>query len=60
LLQRSGAGKGRPLLKGDDGQKRIEGLLRQREKSYAQAHISIDTSCLSVDEVVEKIMEVLR
>ena len=56
LLQRSGTGKERPLLKGDNRQKRIEGLLRRREKSYAQAHLSIDTSDLSVGEVVEKII----
>ena len=60
LLRRSGAGKERPLLRGNDRQRRIKELLRQREKAYAQAHISIDTAKLSVDEVVEKIMEVLR
>ncbi len=60
LLRRSGTGKGRPLLKGDDQQRRIEELLRQREKSYAQAHVSIDTSDLSVDEVVEEILKVMQ
>lgn len=56
LLRRSGAGKDRPLLEGEGRQKRIQELLRQREKSYAQAHLCIETDCLSVDEVVEKIL----
>ncbi len=60
LLRRSGTGKERPLLKGGEGKKRIEELLRRREKAYAQAHVSIDTSCLSVDQVVEEIMETLN
>jgi cytidylate kinase len=33
--------------------------LSQREKIYAQAHLVIDTSALSIDEVVEKILEQL-
>jgi shikimate kinase len=60
LLRRSGTGKERPLLKGGEGKKRIEELLRRREKAYAQAHVRIDTSCLSVDEVVEEITEALN
>ena len=59
LLRRAGTGKERPLLKGKDRAERIEELLREREKSYAQAHVSIDTSSLSVDEVVEKILEAI-
>ncbi len=59
LLKRSVGSKERPLLEGNDRQKRIEELLRQREKSYDQAHVIIDTSCLSVDEVVEEIIEVI-
>lgn len=59
LLRRSSSGKERPLLKGDDRERRVEELLRQREKDYAQAHLSIDTASLSVDEVVEKIIEAI-
>lgn len=59
LLRRSSSGKERPLLKGDDRERRVEELLRRREKSYAQAHLSIDTGSLSVDEVVEKIIEAI-
>ena len=57
LLRRSGGGKDRPLLEGDDRQRRIEELLRQREKGYAQADLTIDTARLSVDEVVGKIVK---
>ncbi len=60
LLRRSGAGRNRPLLRGENRQERIEGLLRQREKSYAQAHVSIDTERLSVDQVVGKIIKSLH
>ncbi len=60
LLQRSGGGENRPLLKGIDRQKRIEELLSQREKSYGRAHLSIDTENLSVVQVVEEIIKSLH
>jgi shikimate kinase len=60
LLSRSGSGKGRPLLGGQDRRRRIAELLRQREASYAQAHSHIDTARLTVDEVVEKILAFLK
>lgn len=56
LLQRSKTSRGRPLLKGNNRQTRIEALLKQREKNYALAHVSIDTTGLSVNKVVEKII----
>jgi shikimate kinase len=59
LAQRAGSGRKRPLLKGEDRQGKIESILSQREKIYAQAHLVIDTSALSIDEVVEKILEQL-
>ena len=61
LLSRSGVGKGRPLL-GDATYRegRIKELLRQREESYAQAHVRIDTDDLTVDEVVQKILGVIK
>ena len=59
LLRRSGNGRRRPLLKGGDRALRIRQLLAEREKSYAQAHVSIDTSNLTVDQVVERIVEAL-
>jgi shikimate kinase len=60
LLKRSGGGKERPLLQGEDRRRRIAALLRQRETSYAKADYSVDTDELSVDEVVEKIVEALK
>jgi len=60
LLRRSERGAERPLLKGADRRNRIEELLTLREGRYAQAHVSIDTGRLTVDEVVEKIMETLN
>ena len=60
LLRRSGGVKRRPLLEGGARRERIEELLRRREKRYAQAHATIDTDRLSVDEVVEKIVEVIQ
>jgi len=59
IERRAGKGSKRPLLDGNDRKNRIDETLRQREKSYAQAHVSIDTSDLSVDQVVERIMGLL-
>jgi shikimate kinase len=56
ILRRAGSGKQRPLLVARDRVERIEELLRQREKYYAHAQISVDTSNLTVDEVVDKII----
>ena len=56
LLKRAGTGAKRPLLKGGDRRERIEELLKQREKNYAQAHAAIDTSDLTIGEIVEKIV----
>jgi shikimate kinase len=57
LLTRTGNGSKRPILKGANRKERVEELLMQREGRYAQAHITIDTSELSVDQVVEKIIQ---
>lgn len=59
LLQRSGGAKGRPLLSGEDKERRIAELLRQREKCYAQADAHIDTTRLTVEEVVDKILKAI-
>lgn len=60
LLGRSGGGTQRPLLSGADRRGKIEELLAKRESRYAQAHATIDTSDLTVGQVVEKIVELLR
>ena len=60
LLARAGDGSKRPLLQGSDRREKIEDLLRQRASRYAQAHVTIDTSNLSVDQVVKKIIGMLE
>lgn len=60
LLRRAGKGANRPLLRGPDRKARIEELLTQRADKYASAHASIDTTDLTVDQVVEKIIAVLN
>jgi shikimate kinase len=57
LLGRVGKNSKRPLLKGGDLRERVEELLKQRGNRYAQAHVTIDTSELGIDQVVEKILQ---
>jgi shikimate kinase len=57
LLTRAGSSSKRPLLKEVNRKERVEELLMQRGSRYAQAHITIDTSELTVDQVVEKIIQ---
>jgi len=59
LLKRVGKGSKRPLLKGPDRRERIERLLQEREEKYALADSSVDTSELTVDQVVDKIIALL-
>ena len=56
IVRRAGSHKQRPLLMATDKAQRVNELLEQRQKYYANAHIEIDTSNLTVDEVVEKII----
>jgi shikimate kinase len=60
LLLRAGHNRQRPLLEAGDRTQRIRELLALREKSYARAHVSIDTSELTIDQVTAKIMEALE
>jgi shikimate kinase len=60
LLRRAGTGRGRPMLRGGDRGERIQELLAQRAKNYAQAHLAVDTSDLTVDQVAEKIIALLK
>ena len=60
LVKRAGNGAKLPLLKGLDRKGRVEELLKQREKNYAQAHAIIDTSQLTVEQIVEKIIHLLN
>ncbi|MBI1992011.1 MAG: hypothetical protein HYY90_01935 [Candidatus Omnitrophica bacterium] len=56
ILQRvSPTVSSRPMLSGGAPFVQIQRLLRQRAFAYAKADLTIDTSALSVDEVVERI-----
>jgi shikimate kinase len=60
LTKRVGNGAKRPLLAGADRRQRIEDLLKEREDRYKLVDSSIDTSELTVDQVVERILELLN
>ena len=60
ILARTGKHSHRPLLKVDNPKKRIEELLSSRAKYYAKADYTIDTSDLSVLQIVEKIKAIIR
>jgi len=50
----------RPLLRGArDPLAKIRALLQRRAKVYAQADLTVDTSALSIDEVVERVWDAL-
>lgn len=50
----------RPLLQGEDPLAKIRSLLTVRAAAYAQADITIDTSTLNPNEVVETILVQLK
>jgi shikimate kinase len=60
LLLRAGHNRRRPLLETGDRTQRIRELLALREKSYGRAHVAIDTSELTINQVTGKIMEALK
>jgi shikimate kinase len=55
IISRAGSGPKRPLLNGSNRRERIEALLQQRESKYSQAHFTVDTSDLTLEQVVDKI-----
>jgi shikimate kinase len=60
LLNRAGNSAKRPLLKGAGRKERIEELLGERRTKYAQAHASVDTTDLSIEQVVERVIELIN
>lgn len=48
----------RPLLQGQDRLTRLQALLEERQPAYSQAHHQIDTTALSVEEVVDRIVSI--
>jgi shikimate kinase len=59
LLERARRVGGRPMLEGRS-MAAIEALYRERERHYARAHLALDTSSLGVDQVVARLVSVLR
>jgi len=57
ILKRTSAQARRPLLNVSEPKKQIELLLKLRAPYYAQADKTIDTSRISVKEVVDKIIK---
>jgi len=60
ILRRVGNGATRPLLKGPNRRERIEELVQARQERYAQAHVTIDTDQLTLNQVVDKIMAMVQ
>jgi shikimate kinase len=59
IYQRTKKDTSRPLLQTPDPRRTIKELLRQRAPHYAKADFHIDTSELSVAEVVEQVLAAL-
>ncbi|MFH1355259.1 MAG: shikimate kinase [Candidatus Omnitrophota bacterium] len=59
ILKRTSGKTHRPLLNVADPKKQIESLLQSRAADYAQADKSIETSTLSLKEIVQNILEFL-
>ncbi|MDD5072907.1 MAG: shikimate kinase [Candidatus Omnitrophica bacterium] len=60
ILERTKGHTHRPLLNVSDPEEKISELLAKRAEFYAQADHRIDTNNLSVDEVAEKIISLLK
>jgi shikimate kinase len=59
LYERARRGGERPMLQGRSAAD-VEALYRQRTPYYRQAHITIDTTGLGIDEVVGRLVRALR
>jgi len=59
ILNRTAGYKHRPLLNVSNPKKRIEELLAAREIYYKKADFTVDTSALTIDEVVQKIKKII-
>ena len=60
ILQRVGSGDDRPMLRDGDRVERIRTLLEQRAEAYAKADIVLDTSLLNIEEVAQRIVDLLH
>jgi len=60
ILERVRGNVERPLLQGENPLGKIRSLLATRAEAYARADLTIDTSELDVDRVVETIVSLVR
>jgi len=60
IYQRTRAYSHRPLLNVEDPKKEIEKILDARQQFYGQADFTIDTSELEIEDVVDKILELIK
>lgn len=60
ILRRLAEAQDRPLLDGPDRQARIAALLAERAAAYARIPLQIDTTGLSVDQVVKKVLVAMQ
>lgn len=61
IMERVAGDDTRPLLQVENRWERMRALMGDREKAYQQcADITVDTSCMSVDEVVEQIIDMVK
>ncbi|MFH1776706.1 MAG: RNase adapter RapZ [Candidatus Omnitrophota bacterium] len=58
ILERTADYRHRPLLNVADPLKQVKQLLEKRARYYAQADVTIDTSDLSIDQVIEQILAI--
>ena len=56
ILKRVGSETHRPLLKVDNPLEKIKKLMSQREQSYSEADLTIDTDGLEVEDIVNNII----
>ena len=56
ILKRVGSETHRPLLKVDNPREKIKKLMSQREQSYSEADLTIDTDGLEVEDIVNNII----
>jgi shikimate kinase len=60
ILQRTSSYSHRPLLQVDDPIKRINEMLKEREPFYAKADYRIDTSDLTLEQIVDRIANICK
>lgn len=60
IFERTKSYAHRPLLNVEDPQREIVKILEQRLPFYSQADYAVDTSDLTIEEVVNKILEIIK